>query len=259
MLNLSPGDREARGAAMPGAALALCLALLSLLAWTAPAQAQSTPQVIGFEDHLPEAAASFADCLFEPGPITSMFLATQPPNRWTEIFMLVRRLECSCSSFPGVLVPRTVSFRIHWGLPNCAGNGATVEVSVLGTIGERLCPYPDESRVQCGPRSHTIASPGGPETYTLALPEGCDINQDVFVRVKFVSVFGSLNPCLAITAAEGPCTPCEQYFTSFGFNDPNIKCSDIGGIPFWCRVDADCFATTHVVPSSWGRLKTVYR
>ena len=171
--------------------------------------------------------------------------------------MLVRRSECPCSSFPGVLVPRTVSFGIHWGLLSCAGTGADVEISVIGTGFDHRCPAPDESLVLCGPVLHTVLSPGGPQVYTLPIPDGCIIGRDVFVRVKFVRIIGG--PCLALTVAEGPCTPCEQFFTAFSFPDPALKCGEEGGIPFWCEVEADCYGVTTALHGSWGRLKRAYR
>lgn len=237
------------------------LALLILL--VLPAGAIASPVVI--EDQVPPGDELFSAtglCVLEHGPFAA-FAGTYEPEVLTSAATLVRPSSCAACPSPGILMLNSVSFRVLWSGVVC---NPTVEITVVESSGG-ACPTPLADQVICGPITHSISGTSGRVVYTLPMPTPCCLSRDAFVLVKFIGLDQCANPvsgahpAFYFASSSPACAPCTQYATvSNTYPTPTEWCTIWGGFAnLWLSVDADCCDPTPTLPSSWGRLKTVYQ
>ena len=124
-------------------------------------------------------------------------------------------------------------------------------------------PDPTAAETLCGPTAVFPITGVGLVDHVIPLPPCACINEPAFVLWKIVNNIdctvsgGSLdNPNIVVDGSPDPCVsyngflggPPNEMPSSFGFP---------GNTSMY--VDADCCIVTKSLPSSWGKLKTLYR
>ncbi len=186
-----------------------------------------------------------------PGFILSYFLP--PPD---EYYTLLRADQCSaCPGQGGVLLNVA-----HVVLSNPTLCGLRVTVSIVeADLTDPTCPVPDPAKPVCDPISYDLLPPGlGIWDYAMALPNGCCITSDSFLRITLDDFIGDCTidvPELVVSAA---CNPCESWnFWGAGNEDEICSIGFLGNFVHY--VEGDCCETTSSAKDSWGRVKSMYR
>jgi hypothetical protein len=222
--------------------------------------ADQAAQVI--ESNPNTAAQVTATCVLESAPLSATPSSTGPPagggtSAYKEVFSLIRVADCATYPAPQTLTLHSISFRVHW----LSGCEREVDVSIVESTGG-TCPMPDTTLVLCEPRIHTITSPNpqGGRIHTLPLGDGCCIDKDTFVRIRFRDPLICGGTANLISMTNASCTLCRQYYVApAGVTTITDWCASGVGRSAWISVEADCCESTGALPGSWGRLKSLYR
>jgi hypothetical protein len=193
-------------------------------------------------------AACQLGILGAPATMIDYFL---PPN--DSYFTFLRKANCAdCTAPAGVILNAA-----HLYLEFREDCPMAVTVSIVGVTGTPSCPKPDPSVVRCGPTSYLIDPPGtGTYNVTLALPPGCCVTGDAFLRVTIDDIIcTNFNPRLVLTNG---CIPCQSW-NFYPPSNQNEACAVGFAGNYAHYVDADCCVTTPARMGTWGRLKTLHR
>lgn len=168
----------------------------------------------------------------------------------------------ACTGCPGGIIRLTnahimLNFRVACDI--------TVQVRVVGAVGDVACYTPNQSLVICGPLTFTLSATA-PGTYDFAvpMPADCCIDRPAFLEFNFVApgIGCSTNTTQPRLVTTDVCNLCESYniYPVGGSLITEDLCSVTGfpGNPLM-YADADCCLGTPAHPSSWGSLKTLYR
>ena len=227
------------------------------LALAAPGAWGSSPHVIVEEVPLSPAAPAVDGCNISNGVLLNLAYSWDTPDGWHQMATLIRPSSCTGCPAPAMLHVQSVSFRMAW----FSACDASVEISIVGTDDDPLCPQPDFGQVLCPPFVHELSgAPGERTTYTVPLPEECCLEGDAFV----VLTFQGLGDCPDVTspaiyASAAACTTCSQYLSTLVTHPDLTESCDIVNQQLWLGVNGICCEPVQAQGSSWGRVKSLYR
>jgi hypothetical protein len=163
-------------------------------------------------------------------------------------------LPADCSACPnGYLLSRQVRISLHFPDP-CT---LTARVSIIAASGTPSCPAPGPGPLLCPPALHSLVAlvPGSADI-VLPLPMECCLLEPAFLVVTFTSA-GTCGTLPRLWLDDG-CNACVSYRERSGLPLHDLCSTGLPGNPMM-SLEADCCEVVPTRPSTWGRVKTLYR